>query len=611
MGRIRTCLRAEKYLKDVLENLPNKIILIDRGLHILWQNRICWDDFDIFKVYTSSEIDAFFQHFNKEKEQKEGSYKAENEQKLFSINEKIFEISHYPLYENSKTIAIVFVVEDITSLKGQNIFESEANYRNLVENAQDIIYRMDIHGNYLFLNKAFENILGYRKEKFYHNRRIKYEIVHPEDIDRVKQEINKILTKEKYLSKNLEFRVFTKDGRMIWLSQLTYPILDENSKVLCFEGIVRDVTEEKAIKDEITSTKKYLQNLIESCPDPIIALNEKGEIAFANHALQKTFGFQMGENASHYYKGGIEEARNIMKLLTGNKGEIINHETIVTSKTGRDIPVLMSASLLTDKKGNITGTVGFLKDMTERKELENLLARSKKLASLGEIAASIAHEIRNPLGAISNSITSLRQTLQLIDQDDQRLMEIMVEEAERLNEFLKEFVNLARVEKLVLTWGKVTDVIDKTLLLIKKDKRYSPQIEINTYYAKGIPKVLLDEKKMSQVFLNLFMNSLDALKGKGKIDVSVRPLKRKGEQFLEISISDNGPGISRDKINLIFEPFFTTKSKGSMGLGLSVVQRIIDLHHGSISVKSEEGSFTTFSLLLPIKKSMHKTCKGR
>ena len=366
------------------------------------------------------------------------------------------------------------------------IKESEEKYRNLVEDIDDIIFRMDKTGRYLFLNKAFQTVTGYSPKEFYENSSLAAEMIDKNDLKMVNETIQKILCGELKVSKDLEYKIYRKNGDELWVSQNTYPIKNKN--------------------------------------------------------------------------------------------------------------------------GSITGIEGIIRDITDRKKIEEQIRRSERLASIGELAASIAHEIRNPLGAISNSVCMLKRDLSLRG-DDQKLFEMVVEETDRLNSIITNFLTFAHPAEYHFVRSELVKIIDETLFLLEQDARYHDKIKVVKIYEKNIPKIYLDRNWIRKVFWNLLVNSIDAMPGGGKIIVRVRRPKfpMSDNDQVEVVIADTGKGIPPEIKKKIFEPFFTTKKSKGTGLGLSIVHRIVDNHGGIIDVKSKPNKWTVFTITLPIKNKRIKT----
>jgi signal transduction histidine kinase/putative methionine-R-sulfoxide reductase with GAF domain len=234
------------------------------------------------------------------------------------------------------------------------------------------------------------------------------------------------------------------------------------------------------------------------------------------------------------------------------------------------------------------------KTTADLKKTEAQLIRSEKLAALGQLAAGIAHEIRNPLTSINILIHSMTENLPSGDSHKEDL-KVIEEEIHRMNEILDQFLRFAKPATPLLEKADVSSIFEETLQLLR------PHIEKQTIVVEkefqSLPIILMDREQMKQVFLNLLLNAIQAMPGGGHL--TLRGQNSEDGQWIHISIQDSGIGISSENINKLFDPFFSTK-EGGIGLGLSITHRIIDQHHGKIEVESAPGKRTLFTIWLPI-----------
>jgi signal transduction histidine kinase len=237
-----------------------------------------------------------------------------------------------------------------------------------------------------------------------------------------------------------------------------------------------------------------------------------------------------------------------------------------------------------------------------------------RLAALGEMAAGLAHEIRNPLGAIKGAAQLLvdGEGRPLTGQDTPEFISIIVEEVNRLNRVVTQFLDYARPYKGDAAEIDINEVVRKTVQLLENQEG-ARGIKLELRLADGLPRIRGDAEQLRQVFLNLGLNAIQAMGGKGTLTISSgrRPLRRRAEtgSFIEVRFSDTGPGIAREHMKNLFIPFFTTKEKGT-GLGLPISQRIVTQHGGLIDVRSEPGKGTTFTVALPVADETSVTTTG-
>ena len=249
-----------------------------------------------------------------------------------------------------------------------------------------------------------------------------------------------------------------------------------------------------------------------------------------------------------------------------------------------------------------TNILASITDVTELKELQKKLIRSEQLAQIGELSAAIAHEIRNPLGAINTSVGILKQGLDL-SGEDQELLEIIGEETMRLNKIVEDFLQFANPKKLRLQETDINNLI-RDIFRLFKDK-FGNGIQQNINLAQNLPALLVDPNQMKQVIINILLNAIDAMPSGGVLDTITRhALNRTGKSCIEIIFKDSGSGIDPFHLSKIFQPFYSTKEKGA-GMGLAICERIIHNHGGEIHVASEPGKGTQFTISLPTKESFH------
>jgi signal transduction histidine kinase len=224
--------------------------------------------------------------------------------------------------------------------------------------------------------------------------------------------------------------------------------------------------------------------------------------------------------------------------------------------------------------------------------------RSERLAALGQLSAGLAHELRNPLGVIKGSAEMLSKHAQGAGALTEELAGYISSEVNRLNTLVTRFLDFARPANLHLRPEPVTPLIERALKSAH-DRYPEAKVEVKRNYAEGLPPVPLDADMCEQVFTNLFMNSYEAMEsGGGKLRVSIAPVHSDGRKGVEIEVADTGPGIPAELAQQIFNPFFTTKKTG-VGLGLSIVSKIVDDHRGTIRITSAPGGGACFQVFLP------------
>ena len=351
----------------------------------------------------------------------------------------------------------------------------------------------------------------------------------------------------------------------------------------------------------LSRLRAFHENIVHSISSGVFTTDEKGQITSFNPAAQEATGYSFEQvqgrswrEVFNWHPGRQEDDR--MQDVSAN----MRFEVECKRSDGNRLILGMTLAPL-HERGERTGLVGVFKDLTQIRDLEEEMRRKEWLASLGEMSAGMAHEIRNPLGALAGAMQMLRKDLEA-DETSQRLMEIAVREATRLDTIITEFLQYARPPALNLAECDLNKVLAETLDLVQHEARSRTNITIAAAPCIGTLPAQVDQDQMKQVFWNIAVNAFDAMPKGGQLTIATgcRKIDVAGRraEVVEISFQDTGEGIPKNNLGKIFLPFFTTKKRGS-GLGLAAVHRIVDLHGGWIKVESREGQGTRFGVCLP------------
>ena len=351
----------------------------------------------------------------------------------------------------------------------------------------------------------------------------------------------------------------------------------------------------------LSRLQAFHENIVHSISSGVFTTDENGRITSFNPAAQEATGYGLEQVKGRLWRDvfnwhhGQPDADRMHGAAAHLRFEVECQRT-----DGSRLILGMTLAPL-HERGEETGLVGVFKDLTEVRDLEEEMRRKEWLASLGEMSAGMAHEIRNPLGALAGAMQMLRKDLQS-DETSQHLMDIAVREATRLDGIITEFLQYARPPALNLSEYDLNKVLAETIDLVQHEARARKNITISTTPCAGTLPAQVDQDQMRQVFWNLATNAFDAMPQGGQLTITTGCRKvdvaGKKAEVVEVSFQDTGDGIPKHNLDKIFLPFFTTKKRGS-GLGLAAVHRIVDLHGGWIKVESQVGEGTRFVVCVP------------
>jgi two-component system sensor histidine kinase PilS (NtrC family) len=351
-----------------------------------------------------------------------------------------------------------------------------------------------------------------------------------------------------------------------------------------------------AATQSLADLRALHERIVESIRSGVVTTDLEGRIFTFNQAAVEITGYEektvRGKDASILFGDLKERIASSLRTINSNEGSG-RFETDCLTHEGLRLRLGYSISPLFSEANETTGMVITFQDLTHVRTLEETSRRQDRLAAIGRMAASIAHEIRNPLAAMRGSIQMLRSEMDT-DSHQTELMEIILRESDRLNRIITDFLSYARPRSLVQSKVDVGVLLHQTFALL----RHSPEILETHSIVEEVPDEPLivdaDEGQLKQVFWNLARNALQAMPQGGTLKTQ---LERNSFNRLRISFSDTGRGMTPDQVEHLFEPFSSTT--GGTGLGLSIVYQIIRDHGGTINVRSREGQGTTISIELP------------
>jgi PAS domain S-box-containing protein len=360
----------------------------------------------------------------------------------------------------------------------------------------------------------------------------------------------------------------------------------------------RDLRDSLEEKDRVSN---YLNNILESMTDGLLVVGLDGRINLFNQAAEEITGRSQEEVLGRPYEEvmGIDGGRDKSVLQTLGSGDsLVNQEKDLRRTDERTIPLGFSTSLVRDGNGAVLGAIEAFSDLTEVKRLESQVRQMHTLAALGEMAATVAHEIRNPLGGIASFANLLERDLDADDPNRRMVRQITVGVA-RLNRIVSSLLSYTRPLNLNTHPVELSQTVEEAAAFFEIDAaRQNPEVTIERRFAES-RTCQVDTEQFHQVVLNLLLNARQAMPEGGTIEIELTSERAEDGDWALVAVRDTGVGIDADVRDKLFTPFFTTKEDGT-GLGLVTSKKIVEAHGGRISVDSVPGEGTCFTIALPM-----------
>jgi PAS domain S-box-containing protein len=463
----------------------------------------------------------------------------------------------------------------------------------IVESSEDAIIAKNLDGIILAWNASAERMYGYTAKEMI-GRNIAA-IIPPDRPNELKDITTRIVAGERI--ELFETSRVRKDGRRIDVSLTVSPIKDASGTVVAASTIARDITTKNAQLQQLKDSEERLRSVVEAAVDGIIVIDARGTIEAFNPGAERLFGYSavevFGKNVNilmpePYHSEHDRYMRHYLE--TGEQKIIgIGREVNARTKDGTVFPVHLSVGeMMLNGDRKFTGIVH---DLTSRVAMEERLREQAALVRLGEMAAVIAHEVKNPLAAVRGAIQVIGKRLAPASREAAVVADIIAR-IDTLNQLVHDLLLFARPPQPHPIPIDVLGVLGITVDLLRADDSYkSVVVSIDG----SAPHVMADAELLKIVFLNLLINSAQAMKGQGEIEIAV---SADGGECVVV-VTDTGPGIPPEVRGRLFTPFVTTKSRGT-GLGLSTVKRLIEAHHGSIRVQSPSNGGAKVTVTLPL-----------
>jgi PAS domain S-box-containing protein len=468
----------------------------------------------------------------------------------------------------------------------------------LIETTQDAVVSIDRLGCVVLFNSAAERIFGYSAEEIV-GRKVNVLMGEAFQNDPSYERTGE----KRVIGRNRVVEGRRKNGEIFPVEFFLMQVADGENEEVHYAAFIRDIS-------ELRRGQAWFRSLIETTQDAVLSIDRQGRIVLFNHAAERIFGYArdeiigqkvnilMAEPYATEHDGYIEHYEK-----TGEARAIGRIRTVTAKrKNGELFPIELSVTKIAEDQNVQYGA--FIRDVSEKARLQSQLMENERLITIGTTAAKIGHELANPLNGMSLTIQLLEQRInrqpRLVDPQITSTVNRLRNEVSRLNTLLEQFRSLSRREKFDFQRTTLAALV-REAIEIEMPRYAELGIEVECSFPSDLPALTVDIHKMKQVILNITKNAAEAMAGGGKISIAGSA----SEKEVVLEISDTGTGIPAG-IN-IFEPFFTTKPQGT-GIGLSIVQQIVNAHGGSVSYSSEHGKGTTFTITLPRTLNWRHNC---
>jgi len=365
---------------------------------------------------------------------------------------------------------------------------------------------------------------------------------------------------------------------------------------------------------DISTMRNFLESLLRNMQGGVCTIDVEKRITSFNKAAEWISGYclddVLGKECARVFKSSICDEGCPFKKVVEKDVPVYKSDVEIVGKGQRKIPVSMTCFSLKDFNNTPVGMIVLFRDISELKALRGQLMQSEKLAIMGQLAAGVAHEINNPINGILTYVKLMLRKLEATQQSPpftkefERYLTIMERETSNVGRIVKNLLDFSRRSEPDIRNLDINDVIDQSLLLLR-DQLTVGNVEVRREGKTHVPEIMGDFGQLQQVFVNLILNACQAMPKGGRLTIRTTAEGSPGSEcFVRINVTDTGHGISKENVRKIFDPFFSTKGgKDGMGLGLglSIVQGIVNSHHGHIGVKTRVGKGSSFTIRLPTK----------
>jgi len=490
----------------------------------------------------------------------------------------------------------------------EHVKEARDLFQNLFNLMPDPVVIVDRKGKFLAVNNRVEEITGFKRDELLGRNFLTTKIVTAKGKTIMTKNLAKRMIGMRILPYEIE--VLTKDGRKLPF-EINARKMEYNGK-LADLVIFRDLTGRKKMEEKLRQYSEHLEELVQKRTEELlesekrysvlleeandgVVIVQDGDIIFANKRAAEIVEYSRDELIGLPFEKVVGEKirQQTKRLYIGRmRGEKVpaTHEIQLINKTGERVQVEVSGKLI-HFKGR-PADLAIVRDISERKRMEEERLKLERLAAIGELATMVGHDLRNPLQAIENATYYLNNELLhfSISQKTREMLKVISDSVDYADKIVRDLQDFSATKEPRLKKNDVNAIVKDALSQVQTLENVQLITELG-----HVPKIKVDKDMMRRVFLNLAVNAIEAMEDGGTLKVSTKEIER----FVEVSFKDTGSGISKENMEKIFTPFFTTKAKG-MGMGLAICKRFVDAHGGIIRVEGKEGKGSTFTVKLHI-----------
>ena len=598
--------QSEERFRSIVENSHDGIIMVDDAYRFTYVNdemcrllgypreELLGHDFRKFLDDESSQLVADRYVRRQRGEEVPSRYEFNIVRK--NGEKRRVEISSTVLKDSAGRVKTVAQILDITERKRaeEALRQSQEALQKILESVTAGISVIDLNGVITEVNQRTVEMHGFSSKDELLGKSA-FELVAPSDHKRIATNMRQAL--KQGTIRGVEYTLLKADGSEFPGELSTSVLKDASGNSVGHITIARDITKRKQAEEALKESEAKYRTLFEDSRDAFFITTRDGKLIDANQSFLDLFGYTrkeaIGLDVRERYVNPDDWRRFQQEIE--QKGAVRDYELRLYKKDGGELTCLVNAAVRQTNGGDILGYHGFIHDITERRQMEQELILSSRLASIGEMASGIAHEINNPLTAVIGYAQLLGQ--RDVPEDIKEVVGVINEGAQRVAEIVQKLLTFARGTKTENEPVDVNSVLT-SILEMRSYEMYANNIEVTSELASDLPLTVANLGQLQQVFLNIVINAEQAMieaHDRGRLSIKTERINNS----IRVSIADDGPGIAKEDTSKIFNPFFTGRDRGT-GLGLSIAYGIVKAHKGKIYAKSTLSKGSTFIVELPI-----------